>query len=80
MKFTVEETGEVQRVEMKDDHTKVSISKTDITDGKEIQGAKLQIIDKDGKIFDEWTTGEEHLIEYIPAGSPERPPGSRSEC
>lgn len=68
VKFTVEETGEVQRVEMKDDHTKVSISKTDITDGKEIQGAKLQIIDKDGKIFDEWTTGEEHLIEYIPAG------------
>ena len=39
--FTVEETGEVQKVEMKDDHTKVSISKTDITDGKEIQGAKI---------------------------------------
>ena len=32
--FIVEETGEVQKVEMKDDHTKVSISKTDITTGK----------------------------------------------
>lgn len=67
--FVVEETGEVQKVEMKDDHTKVSVSKTDITDGKEIQGAKLQVIDKDGKVFDEWTTGEEHLIEYIPVGT-----------
>lgn len=67
--FVVAETGEVQKVEMKDDHTKVSVSKTDITDGKEIQGAKLQVIDKDGKVFDEWTTGEEHLIEYIPAGT-----------
>ena len=66
--FTVEETGEVQKVEMKDDHTKVSISKTDITDGKEIQGAKLQILDKDGKIIEEWISGEEHLIEYLPTG------------
>ncbi|MFV0527647.1 MAG: SpaA isopeptide-forming pilin-related protein [Lachnospiraceae bacterium] len=69
MAFTVEETGEIQKVEMKDDHTKISISKTDITDGKEIQGAKLQIIDKEKNIFAEWTTGEEHLIEYIPVGN-----------
>lgn len=67
--FVVEETGEVQKVEMKDDHTKVSVFKTDITDGKEIQGAKLQIIDKDGKVIEEWITGEEHLIEYLPVGS-----------
>lgn len=66
--FTVKETGEVQKVEMKDDHTKVSISKTDITDGKEIQGAKLQILDKDGNVVEEWTSGEEHVIEYLPTG------------
>ena len=66
--FVVEETGEIQKVEMQDDHTKVSVSKTDITDGEEIQGAKLQIIDKDGKVVEEWITGEEHLIEYIPVG------------
>lgn len=67
--FTVEETGEVQKVEMKDDHTRVSISKTDITDGKEIQGAKLSLIDKNGTTLDVWTTGEEHVIEYIPVGT-----------
>src|SRR5699024_1604675 len=66
--FVVEETGEIQKVEMKDDYTKVSISKTDITDGKEVQGAKLQIFDKDGKVIEEWTSGEEHLIEYLPTG------------
>ena len=33
--FTVEDTGEVQKVEMKDDVTKVQISKTDIS-GKEL--------------------------------------------
>ena len=37
--FTVEDTGEVQKVEMKDDVTKVQISKTDIS-GKELPGAK----------------------------------------
>ena len=67
--FVVEETGEIQEVEMQDDHTKVSISKTDITDGEEIQGAKLQIIDEEGNVVEEWTTGEEHLIEYLPTGT-----------
>ena len=33
---------------MKDDVTKVEISKTDIS-GKELPGAKLTILDKDGK-------------------------------
>lgn len=69
VKFVVEETGEVQKVKMKDDHTKVSISKTDITDGKEIEGAKLQILDQEGEVVESWTTGEEHLIEYLPVGT-----------
>ena len=69
VKFVVEETGEVQKVKMEDDHTKVSISKTDITDGKEIEGAKLQILDQDGEVVESWTTGEEHLIEYLPVGT-----------
>ena len=33
---------------MKDDTTKVSITKYDLTSGKELPGATLQIIDKDG--------------------------------
>lgn len=69
VKFVVEETGDVQKVKMEDDHTKVSISKTDITDGKEIEGAKLQILDHDGEVVESWTTGEEHLIEYLPVGT-----------
>lgn len=54
---------------MQDDHTKIVVSKSDITDGKEIQGAALQIIDGEGKVLEEWISGEEHLIEYLPVGS-----------
>ena len=68
VEFVVELTGEVQKVEMKDDHTKVSISKTDITTGEEIDGAKLQILDKEGNVVEEWVSGKEHLIEYLPVG------------
>ena len=66
--FTVEDTGEVQKVEMKDDVTKVQISKTDIS-GKELQGAKLTILDKDGKTVESWTSEEKpHYIEMLPIG------------
>ena len=64
--FTVEDTGEVQKVEMKDDVTKVQISKTDIS-GKELPGAKLTILDKDGKTVESWTSEEKpHYIEMLP--------------
>ena len=54
---------------MKDDYTKVEISKTDITGEEEIEGAHLQILDKDGEVVEEWTsTKEPHLIEYLPVG------------
>ena len=67
IEFTVEETGEIQKVEMKDDYTKFDISKTDITTGKEIIGATLQIKDKDGNVVHEWVTdGKPHRIEYLP--------------
>ena len=67
--FTVEETGEIQQVSMKDDHTKVEISKTDITGEEEIEGAHLQILNKDGEVVEEWTSGKEpHRIEYLPVG------------
>lgn len=36
----------------------VEISKEDIS-GKEIEGAKLQVIDADGNVIDEWTSGKE---------------------
>ena len=65
--FTVNEDGKVQTVVMKDDTTKVRISKTDITGSKEIGGAKLVVKDKNGEVVDSWTSveGESHMIEGI---------------
>ena len=66
--FTVEDTAEAQKIEMKDDVTKVEISKTDIS-GKELPGAKLTILDKDGKTVESWTSEEKpHYIEMLPIG------------
>ena len=66
--FTVEDTAKPQKIEMKDDVTKVEISKTDIS-GKELPGAKLTILDKDGKTVESWTSEEKpHYIEMLPIG------------
>lgn len=47
----------------------VEISKSDITTGKELPGAKLEIIDKNGEVFAAWTTdGKPYTINAIPAG------------
>ena len=49
---------------MVDDTTKVRISKRDITTGKELPGATLQIIDENGNVVEEWvSTDEAHFIE-----------------
>ena len=67
--FTVENTAEIQKHEMKDDVTKVEISKTDITGETEIPGAKLTILDKDDQVVESWTSTEEaHYIEKLPIG------------
>lgn len=69
VRFTLEDTREIQKVEMKDECSKVEISKTDLTTGKELEGAKLQVLDKDGKILEEWVTdGKPHQIEKLPVG------------
>lgn len=68
VKFTIKDTGDVQKVEMKDDVTKVKISKQDIA-GKELPGAKLTILDQDGKVVESWTSTEKaHYIEMLPIG------------
>ena len=49
---------------MVDDTTKVQISKQDITTGEELPGAKLQVIDRDGNVVEEWVSSSEpHFIE-----------------
>ena len=69
IQFTVEDTAEVQKIEMKDDVTKVEVLKTD-TDGKELPGAKLSILDESGKVVETWTsTKEAHRIEMLTIGN-----------
>ena len=64
IEFTVSETGEIDVITMKDDTTKVRISKKDITTKDELPGATLQIIDENGNIVEEWvSTNEPYFIE-----------------
>ena len=69
IEFTVKNTKEVQKHQMLDDMTKVEISKKDIADSSEVPGAKLIILDKDGKKVDSWTsTDKPHMVEKLPVG------------
>ncbi len=68
------ETG-IQMVVFENDVTKVLISKRDFTNGEEIEGATLQIINTDGTpVYQngeklEWVSGKEpHYIEKLPVG------------
>lgn len=54
---------------MRDDITRVEISKKDITNNEELPGAHLTIKDKDGKIIEDWiSTDKPHYIEKLPVG------------
>ena len=69
VKFKVKDTGKIQKVSMKDAVTKVKISKTDIA-GKELPGAKLSILDKEGKVVESWISeNKPHYIEMLPIGT-----------
>jgi LPXTG-motif cell wall-anchored protein len=64
IQFTVSDTGDVQKVTMKDDTTKVLLSKKTLTGSDELEGCQLQVTDKNGNVIDSWTsTNEAHLIE-----------------
>ena len=56
--------------EYENEPTKISVKKTDLTTGVELEGAKLTVLDKDGNVVDSWTSvkGEEHLIERLTVG------------
>lgn len=54
---------------MRDDITKVQISKVDIATGKELPGAELVIKDTDGNTVAQWVSEDKpHYIEKLPAG------------
>lgn len=61
IKFTVENTGEIQKVTMID--KVVEVTKTDLTTGEELEGAKLKVVDEDNNVIDEWTSAKEpHIV------------------
>lgn len=54
---------------MRDNITRVQISKVDIATGKELPGAELGIRDKDGNTVAQWVSKDKpHYIEKLPAG------------
>ena len=57
------------RLLVEDSRTSVKVSKVDISDGEELEGAHIQIIDGDGNIVDEWdSTKEAHVTEKLKTG------------
>lgn len=72
--FTVAADGRIDgrdsgQTGFEDDYTKVRISKRDITDESEIEGAKLTVTDSEGKTVDSWTsTAEDHEIDALAPG------------
>lgn len=67
--FSVKAETGIQTVVFENDVTKVMISKKDFTTGEEIEGAHLQILDKNGVVVEEWISGDEpHYIEKLAVG------------
>lgn len=72
--FTVDSGGMTEGVieytiDVTDDYTKLHVSKRDITNEAEIEGAKLTLKDSDGKVIDSWTsTKEDHVINALAPG------------
>ena len=67
IKFIANEDKDISLV-MKD--KKVSFTKTDVTGGKEVEGAEITVIDKEtGKVIDQWTsTKDSHFINGLEEG------------
>lgn len=56
--------------EIKNQPTESRFTKKDAATGKELEGAKLQIIDEDGNVAEEWTsTREPHVVYALPEGT-----------
>lgn len=69
--FVVENTADIQKVEMQDDTTKILISKVDMTDGSsEVKGAKLYILNENQEVMESWTSGDQpHYVEKLSVGT-----------
>lgn len=70
MEIEIEQTDEVQSFTMEDPQIHVAIEKLNHDTKKMLAGAKLQIIDKDGNVVEEWVTEEKaHEIYKLPVGT-----------
>ena len=66
---SISEDGEVIEITAENKPITIKISKRDIY-GNELKGAKMQIIDSEGNIVDEWTSdGTDHIVTKIPVGN-----------
>ena len=66
---SISDDGEVIEITAKNKPVTVEISKRDVY-GNELEGAKMQIIDSEGNIVDEWTSdGTDHIVTKIPVGN-----------
>ena len=64
IKFKVTPDKETQKIVMKD--KTVEVIKTDLVTGKELEGAKLKVVDENNKIVDEWeSTKEPHKVKGL---------------
>lgn len=70
IEFTVTEEMDTQFIKMIDIKTdEVAITKYDITNKKELPGAKLKLEDQNGNVIDEWiSTKEAHVIKGLICG------------
>ncbi len=84
VEFTISDTGEIQRVVMQDDFTKLKISKQDIVTGEELEGALLELWTADvngekAELIESWVSGSDgydedgkplsHYVDYLPTGN-----------
>jgi LPXTG-motif cell wall-anchored protein len=69
VEFEVKATGEVQKVEMFDDYTKVQIAKLEEGNENLVIGAKMHLEDAEGNIVAEWvTTNSPYVISHLLTG------------
>lgn len=58
VKFRVSTDGSVDVVLMEDKPTDVSLSKKSISGNEELPGNHMQLVDKNGTVIDQWTSGD----------------------
>lgn len=64
--FTIDNGKLTHTVTMYDERTELHIAKRDFTDGSDVPGAVLELIDANDKSVIRWTTGEDTSIEVGP--------------